>query len=165
MAYLVRDWWPSGKSYVSWRVDNLKTAYAEYSNVTPPASELSGNLVLVRTVTVAGGAGTSMPGIAESSIWAVPNADPNDLVVEYGIDGHTGAWGLSVAAESEGVEALNKQGAFIEENGELYIGMLSDSNSGILNLAMLEVFPSTRSLPDPYWELTGDDLFLTGANQ
>ena len=116
MAFLVRDWWPSGRAYVSWRVDNLNTAYTEYSNVTPPVSELSGNLVVIRALaaTSSGGTSPTTPGISESSIWAVPNSDPNDLVVEYGIDGHTGAWGLSVSAESEGVEALNEQGALIE---------------------------------------------------
>ena len=165
MSFLVRDWWTTGKSYISWTVDSVRTAYSEYSG-SVPISEFSGNLVVLREYTSSssggGGGGASLP---ESSIWAVPTNDSTDLVIEYGIEGHTGAWGLAVAAESEGVRPLNDQGMLIEDNGELFIGMLEDVKSGILTLSMLEVYPSTRSMPDPFWELSGDDLYLTGASQ
>lgn len=165
MAYLVRDWWPVGKSYITWRVDNTATAYSEYSG-SVPTSELSGNLVVLREyASTSGGGSVGGDTLPESSIWSVPNTDPNDLVIEYGIEGHTGAWGLAVAAESDSVEPLNEHGMLIEDNGELFIGMLTDVKSGILSLSMLEVYPSTRSMPDPFWELSGDDLYLTGASQ
>ena len=164
MAFLVRDWWPSGKSYVSWAVDSVRTAYSEYSG-SVPVSESSGNLVVIRQYAQSSGSGPSPATLPESSIWAVPISEPGDIVVEYGIEGHTGAWGLAVAAESDGVEPPQDHGAVIVDNGELYIGMLEDVKSGILSLSMLEVYPSTRSLPDPFWELSGDDLYLTGASQ
>jgi len=164
MSFLVRDWWTTGKSYISWTVDSVRTAYSEYSG-SVPISEFSGNLVVLREYTSSNSGGGGSASLPESSIWAVPTSDPNDLVIEYGIEGHTGAWGLAVSAESEGVQPLNDQGMLIEDNGELFIGMLEDVKSGILTLSMLEVYPSTRSMPDPFWELSGDDLYLTGASQ
>ena len=165
MAFLVRDWWPEGEKYITWRVDSVKTAYSEYSGVSPSsASDFLGSLVVIRELSSTS-TGASSASIPESSIWSVPEGRPEDLAVEYGIEGHTGAWGLAVAAESDGVEPILDHGALIMDQGEVYVGMLNDINSGILSLSMLEVFPSTRSMPDLYWELSGDDLYLTGAIQ
>jgi hypothetical protein len=162
--FLVRDWWPAGNAYISWVVDNMSTAYAEYSGTSPSSTaEFAGKLTLVRRVASSPSASSST--IPQSSIWGIPEASSEDIIVEYGIDGHTGAWGLGVAAESSGVEPLNDQGALILDDGEMYVGMLSDVKSGILNLSMLEVFPSSRTMPDSFWELSGEDLYLTGAAQ
>ena len=166
--FLVRDWWTAGDTYVSWVVDDMRTAYDEYSGTNPSsASEFAGKLVLVRKVSsVSSSSSPSSSAVAtlpEASIWGIPTSSPDDLVIDFGIEGHTGAWGLVVSADAPNPDT--DLGALIHDDGEVYVGMLSDINSGILNLSMLEVFPSTRNMPDPYWELSGEDLYLTGATQ
>lgn len=166
MPYLVRDWWPEGKAYVTWVADQLRTAYDEYSGSAPAdANDLQGSLTIVREIS--GGSTSTGTGsaVSESSIWDVPDDSPGDIVVQFGIDGHTGAWGLAVSGDGAMPDPVNDIGALLPDGDDLYVGVLDGVSSGILTLSMLEVFPSRRGFPDSYWELSGDDIYLTGATE
>ena len=151
--FLVRDWWPAGNAYVSWIVNDMKSAYSEYSGTTPSStSEFAGILTLIRRVSTGTltGASAGSPTIPQSSMWEVQEDHPNDLIIEYGIEGHTGAWSFDIDPDNSNIILENDQ---------------DEPISGIMDLAMIEVFPSTRTMPDPFWELYYDDLYLTGATQ
>ena len=162
MPYLVRDWWPEGKAYVTWVADQLRTAYDEYAGSSPSdASELQGALTVIREVA---GSPTSpvVSGVLQSSLWDIPQDSPNDIVVEFGVDGHTGSWGLAIGGTPNPEEDF---GVLFPDGDDVFVGMLDGTTSGILSLSMLEVFPSRRGFPDSYWEISGDDIYLTGASE
>lgn len=164
MPYLVRDWWPQGNSYVTWTVDNLRTAYDEYSGSAPQdANELQGALTVVRQLS--GSSSTVSTSVPESSMWDIPDSTPEDIIVEFSIDGHTGSWGLAFSPSDDSNDPVNDMAALFPDGEDMYVGMLDGVSSGILTLSMLDVFPSRRGFPDSYWELSGDDLYLTGATQ
>ena len=166
MPYLVRDWWPTGNKYITWPVDNLNTAYQEYSGTAPATSaDFLGSLTIVKQVATSnvGGSGESQFGMLESSIWSY-DSQTQDLYLEYTIDGHTGCWALTLdTSQSAEHLGLADVGVLLQDGDDYFPEDLVSSNIGLLTNSAIETYPSTRNLPDPFWELSGDDLYLTGA--
>ena len=160
MPYLVRDWWPAGNKFITWPVNNLTTAYQEYAGTTPSTSaDLQGTLTIVKQVpTTTIGGGTFHVGLVESSIWIYDSSN-QEVYLDYTLEGHTGCWALTLDTQN----VLTDLGVLIQDGYDYYPDDAIETEQNFVTQSSIEAYPSTRNFPDTFWELSGNDLYLTGA--
>ena len=149
---IVRDYYDVQDRWISWQSGSLQSAYTDYpySGLSgyPDVSELAGKVFVVRSIQSSQGASSVSP----STVWV---QEGDDIYPEFNLAGHTGEWGIRIHEPSEEEERIY---GLVEEDGDLVVS--ADSQSAVLTVNSLDVYPHDAGLPDSVWLRIGPDLVL-----
>lgn len=154
---LVKDYWPGGTKWVTWEALSLASAYADYPYADtegyPPVGDLAGQLNVVFLGSVGTGRAASLP---EGTVWEVVDNGLGDfdLTARFAIEGHTGAWGVSVyePALDEALRGVRVVG------GEIVAD--ASPNVSLVTTQSLDIYPlePEYALPDRWWGYMNGEL-------